>query len=114
MDSRFQRVCDLTQAELERLSVPGASVGVWYDGQEHAAGFGVTNVNYPRPVQAETLFQIGSISKTFVATLIMRLVEAGKLNLDTPVRAYIPELQLRDEYALQHATLRHCLQHTGD
>lgn len=113
MDSRFQRVYDTVQAELERLPIPGAAVGILYGDDEFHAGFGITNVNHPLPVSGETLFQIGSITKTFVGTLVMRLVEAGKLDLDTPVRAYLPELQLRDEYATQHATLRHCLQHTG-
>lgn len=119
MDSRFQRVCDLLQTELARLPIPGAAVGVLYEDVEHAAAFGVTNVNHPLPVTPDTLFEIGSITKTYVALLIMRLAEAGKggvispLQLDVPVRAYVPELQLRDEYATQHATLRHCLQHTG-
>ncbi len=113
MDARFQRVGEFTQSELARLPIPGAAVGVLYGGQEFRAGFGVTNINHPLPVHDDTLFQIGSITKTFVATLIMRLVHAGKLELDAPVRAYLPELQLRDEYATQHATLRNCLQHTG-
>lgn len=113
MDSRFQRVCDAVQAELARLPVPGAAVGIFHGGEEFHAGFGNTNVDYPQPVGNATLFQIGSITKTFVAMLILRLVEAGKLDLDTPVRVYLPELQLRDEHATQHATLRHCLQHTG-
>lgn len=113
MDSRFQCVCDTVQAELERLPIPGAAVGILYGDEEFHAGLGVTNVNHPLPVSSATLFQIGSITKTFVGTLVMRLVEAGKLDLDTPVRAYLPELQLRDEHATQHATLRHCLQHTG-
>ncbi len=113
MDSRFQRVGDALQAELKRLPVPGAAVGVLYGDAEFHASAGVTNVNHPLPVQNDTLFQIGSITKTFVGTLVMRLAEAGKLDLDAPVRAYLPELQLRDEYATERATLRHCLQHTG-
>jgi CubicO group peptidase (beta-lactamase class C family) len=112
-DSRFQRVCDATQSELARLPIPGAAVGVLCGDQEFRAGFGVTNINHPLPVTADTLFQIGSITKTFVATLLMRLVEAGKLVLDAPLRTYLPELQLRDEYAAQNATLYHCLTHTG-
>lgn len=113
MDSRFERVCETIQSELERLPIPGAAVGVLYGDEEFRAGFGVTNVNHPLPITADTLFQIGSITKTFLATLVMRLVEQGKLELDAPLRTYLPELQLRDEYATQNATLRHCLQHTG-
>lgn len=113
MDSRFQRVQDCVQNELARLPIPGAAVGVLYGQEEFAAGFGVTNVDYPLPVTPETLFQIGSITKTFLATLVMRLVEAKRVDLDVPLRAYLPELELRDEYAAQNVTLRHCLQHTG-
>jgi CubicO group peptidase (beta-lactamase class C family) len=112
-DLRFERVRETVEQELARLPIPGAAVGVLYEDEEHLAGFGSTNIEHPQPVTPETLFQIGSITKTFVGTLVMRLVEHGKLALDAPLRTYLPELQLRDETASQHATLRHCLTHTG-
>ena len=49
------------------------------------------------PVDVDTVFQIGSTTKTFTGTAAMRLVEAGKLDLDTPLRAYLPDLRLRDD-----------------
>jgi CubicO group peptidase (beta-lactamase class C family) len=64
-------------------------------------------------VDACTLFQIGSITKTFTATLSMRLVEENKLDLDTPVRAYLPDLALKDPSIAERVTMRHLLQHTG-
>jgi len=65
-------------------------VGVLRDGVEHTAAFGVTSVDNPLPVDADTLFQVGSITKTFTATAAMRLVDQGRLELDRPLRAYLP------------------------
>src|SRR5579884_3055616 len=98
---------------MERLHVPGVSIGILIDGQEHVAPFGVTNVDYPSPVLPDTLFQIGSTTKTFTATAIMRLVEAGKIDLDAPVRTYVPELMLADRSVAETVTVRQLLNHTA-
>jgi len=82
----FHELCEQVIADMDRLSIPGVAVGVLAGDQELAAGFGVTSVENPLPVTPDTLFQIGSITKTFVATAVMRLVENGKLDLDSPVR----------------------------
>ena len=94
-------------------AVPGVAVGLIADGEEWLAGFGVTNVEHPLPVDADTLFQIGSITKTFTATALMRLVERGDVELDAPVRTYLPDLRLRDEDVARRVTLRHLLTHRG-
>lgn len=92
--------------------VPGVAVAVYYQGQEHVRGYGVTNVDYPQPVDGDTLFRIGSIAKTFTATTVMRLVEQGLLSLDAPVRTYLPNLRLADESVAARVTLRQCLSHS--
>src|SRR5881398_2227372 len=79
----------------EELEVPGAIAGVLIDGVEHRAHHGVTSVENPLPVDDTTLFQFGSTGKTFTATAMLRLVEQGKVDLDAPVRSYVPELKLR-------------------
>ncbi len=94
-------------------AVPGVAVGLIADGEEWLGGFGVTNVEHPLEVDADTLFQIGSITKTFTATALMRLVEQGIVDLDAPVREYVPELRLRDEDVARRVTLRHLLTHHG-
>ncbi|RLT43084.1 MAG: class A beta-lactamase-related serine hydrolase [Chloroflexi bacterium] len=99
--------------EMSRWRVPGVAVGILHNGQGYSAGFGVTNVLHPLPVDSDTLFQIGSTTKTVTATVAMRLVEAGKLELDAPIRGYLPELRLADESVAQRVTLRHCFTHTG-
>jgi CubicO group peptidase (beta-lactamase class C family) len=98
---------------MTRLRVPGVAVGVLHQGQETVAGFGVTNVDHPIAVDGDTLFQIGSTTKTITGTTAMRLVESGKLDLDAPVRAYLPGLRLADPDAAARVTLRHLFTHTA-
>ncbi len=98
---------------MDELGVPGVAVGVTHGDHEDIAGFGVTSVENPLPVDGDTLCQIGSITKTFTATAAMRLVEEGRLDLDAPVRRYLPELRLADETVAAAVTMRHLLTHTG-
>lgn len=93
--------------------VPGCAVGLLADGEIEAAGFGVTSVENPLDVTPDTLFQIGSISKTFTGTVAMQLVDEGRLDLDVPVRTYLPDLRLGEESVAAAATMRHLLTHMG-
>ena len=98
---------------MDKFTVPGVSVGILHEGEELSAGFGVTNVDYPQAVDQETLFQIGSTTKTFTATVIMRLVDEGKINLEKPVVTYLPTFDLADKKVAKRVTVRHLLTHTG-
>jgi CubicO group peptidase (beta-lactamase class C family) len=98
---------------MTRTGVPGVAVGILHEGESVAFGCGVTSVEHPLPVSDETLFQIGSITKTFTGTAIMRLVEERVLDLDAKVRAYVPDFQVRDEEASREATVRQLLTHQG-
>jgi CubicO group peptidase (beta-lactamase class C family) len=109
----FDTLCERIDRRMHELNIPGVAVGIWYEGQEISAAMGVTSIENPLPVTADTLFQIGSITKTMLATSLMRLVEQGQVDLDRPVRAYLPELHLSDEGTAAHVTLRHLLTHTG-
>lgn len=113
VSARFQPLHDKISESMERLHVPGVAIGILLDGDEHTAGFGVTNVDYPSAVLKDTLFQIGSTTKTFTATAVMRLVEDGRIDLDVPVRSYLPDLRLRDEDVARRVTMRHLLTHTA-
>lgn len=112
-DADFQQLSDFVLAAMRRLQVPGVAVGLLHDGREHLAGFGVTSVENPLPVTADTLFQIGSTTKTITGTIVMRLVERGLIDLDRPLRDYLPELRLRDKTAEATVTARHLLTHMG-
>src|SRR5690349_3721000 len=76
--------------------VPGAVLGRLHDGREEFAAHGVTSLENPLPVDAATLFQVGSISKTFTATACARLADRGDLDLDVPVRRYLPDFRVAD------------------
>jgi CubicO group peptidase (beta-lactamase class C family) len=97
----------------ERLSVPGVAVGVFLDGAEHYAVHGVTSVENPLEIDTGTLFQFGSTAKTYTATAIMILVGRGLVELDAPVRRYVPELTLKDEETARTVTVLHLLNHTA-
>jgi CubicO group peptidase (beta-lactamase class C family) len=112
-DEAFRRVCEKAVAAMNRLPIPGAVVGITYQDKEFIAGLGTTSVEHPLPVTPDTLFQIGSITKTYLATAVMRLVEMGKLQLEEPVRTYLPGLKLADETVAARVTMRHLLTHTG-
>ncbi|WP_433628375.1 serine hydrolase domain-containing protein [Nocardia sp. CA-120079] len=96
-----------------KFGVPGAAVGVWVDGREVFAAHGVTSIENPVPVDRDTMFVLGSVSKTFTATAVMRLVAEGKVELDAPVRRYVPELALGDEAAAAEMTVLNLLNHTA-
>ncbi|HEY8283185.1 MAG TPA: serine hydrolase domain-containing protein [Chloroflexota bacterium] len=112
-ENDFALLSEFTRQEMDRLQVPGVSVGIHHESQDYTAGFGITNVTHPLPVTEDTLFQIGSTSKTVCATVAMRLVEQGTLDLDTPIRAYLPGLTLADQSVAANVTLRHLFNHTG-
>ena len=113
MAEAFDRVCDAVRASMEETQTPGVAVGLLHEGEEHVAGFGVTSTENPLEVTPDTLFQVGSITKTFTGTAAMRLVERGDLDLDLPVRTYLPALKLSDEDVAARVTTRHLLTHTG-
>jgi CubicO group peptidase (beta-lactamase class C family) len=95
------------------LGVPGVAVGIDHGGKRETVTYGLTSVDHGQPVDEQTLFQIGSTAKTFTATAIMVLVEEGRVELDQPVRRYLPELQLRDERTAETLTVGQLLNHTA-
>jgi len=112
-DPRFEAIATLVQSTMAAHGVPGVAIGVLDQGRVTTRAFGATNVDHPLPVTDNTLFQIGSISKTFTGTAMMRLVEAGKVDLDAPIRRYLPDFRVKDEDASARATVRDTLTHMG-
>src|SRR5512138_1438366 len=112
-DSNFGAIGKFIVKEMKRLQVPGVAIGIYHKGQEYTAGFGITSMEHPLPVTVDTLFQTGSISKTFTGTVIMMLVEQGRVDLDAPVKKYIPDFQLSDPDVTEKVTVRHLLTHMG-
>jgi CubicO group peptidase (beta-lactamase class C family) len=104
---------DFVETTSEKFKIPGVAVGVWADGKEISACHGVTSVENPLPVDQDTLFLMASITKTFTATTLMRLIAEGKVELNAPVRRYVPELQLKDQQAADKVTVLNLLNHTS-
>lgn len=104
---------NFVKSGMKRFGVPGCAVGILQDGVETTVGAGVTNVEFPLPVDGETLFQIGSTTKTFTGTALMQLVEAGKLSLSDPVTKFLPGLKLSSPEIAPKVTVQHLVTHTG-
>jgi CubicO group peptidase (beta-lactamase class C family) len=98
---------------MKELGIPGVAVGIYNKGEIATQGYGVTNLDNPLPVDDDTLFQIGSITKTFVGTMTLMLVDQEKLDLDDPVQKYLPDFEVQDEEASKKATIRHLFTHTA-
>ena len=112
-EANWDRLGEFVTQTMEEKGVPGVAVGILHQGEMASAGFGVTSVDNPLPVTDETLFQIGSITKTFTGTALMRLADMGKLDLEATVRTYVPDFKVSDETAASQATIRHLLTHMG-
>jgi CubicO group peptidase (beta-lactamase class C family) len=112
-DPRFDALASLVESKMKEYGVPGVALGVLRDGEVSIRGLGITNVEDPLPITPHTVFPIASISKTFAATAIMRLVEQGKIDLKAPVRRYLPDFRVRDETVSRDVTVWHLLTHLG-
>lgn len=113
LGAAFDELDARIESGMKAYAIPGVAVAVWADGQEYVKGYGVTNVDYPLPVDGDTLFRIGSTTKTFTGTVVMQLAERGMVDLDSPVRRYIPDFAVADPSVSAAVTVRHLLNHTS-
>ncbi len=104
---------DFVEPTATKFGIPGVAVGVWVDGQAIYACHGVTSIDNPLPVDRDTLYILGSVTKTYTATTLMRLVAEGRVELDAPVLRYVPEFRLKDERVAAEITVMHLLNHTS-
>jgi CubicO group peptidase (beta-lactamase class C family) len=93
--------------------VPGVAVGVLDPDGPRTWGFGVTNIDHPLPIDADTVFEIASITKTMTATVAARLAAEGALDLDAPVRRYLPDFRVADPAVSATVTVRDLFTHTA-
>lgn len=93
--------------------VVGATLGIWANGQETRVAHGVLSTATGVAVTPESLFQIGSITKVWTATMIMQLIDAGRVSLDATVAEVLPGARLGAADVGADVTIRHLLTHTS-
>lgn len=98
---------------LAEHQVPGAAIAVSVGGDVVDRAAGVLSKATGVEATADSVFQVGSITKLWTATLVMQLADEGKLDIDAPVRQYLPEFRLSDESAAAGITVRQLLCHTA-
>jgi CubicO group peptidase (beta-lactamase class C family) len=103
------------ESQMAYRGQPGISVGVVYDQKLiWARGFGYADVEKKIAATPATIYRMASVTKTFTATAIMQLRDAGKLNLDDPVVKHLPWFKIKSSFADAPAiTIRHLLTHTS-
>lgn len=97
----------------EQSNVPALSVAILFNGEVYSAASGVLNINTGVKATTDSIFQIASISKVFTASLIMLLVDEGRLELDAPVKQYLPDFTLADSAAAEDITVSQLLDHSS-
>nr|WP_255670080.1 serine hydrolase domain-containing protein [Aeromicrobium wangtongii] len=100
-------------ALLEKHDVPAAAWAVLHDGAVVDGAAGVLSKATDVAATPDSVFQIGSITKLWTSTLVMQLVDEGAVDLDEPLRTYLPEFRIADESAAAIITTRHLLNHTA-
>jgi CubicO group peptidase (beta-lactamase class C family) len=114
--SNFEAVFDLIDRlvveEMAASDTPGLSLAVTdRSGLLGLAAYGYADVDARSPVRPGHLFEFGSIGKSFTATLLLQLAEAGRLDLNAPLTEYLPWFEIQSEY--EPITLHHLLTHTA-
>ena len=111
-DLRLRAISRLIEAKMAEHRIPGVAFGLLENDELLIRGYGLTNLDNPQPVDADTVFPIASISKTVVATAFMRLVEEGAIDLSATVRTHLPDFETGDEAASRSVLVEHLLTHT--
>lgn len=115
-DPDYTTVLQTLDQEIPQMMAEDGTVGLTIaivDGQDviAAKGYGYADRAAKKPVTADTLFHIGSVSKTFTATAVMQLVEQGKVRLDAPLSRYVPEFSMLPRYKGNVITVRSVMDH---
>ena len=98
---------------IDKYDVPAAAVAVLADGEVVDDAAGVLSRATGVDATPDAVFQIGSITKLWTSTLVMQLVDEGAVDLDVPIRTYLPDFRILDEDAAARITTRQLLCHTA-
>ena len=102
----------LAANQIEKDVVPGLAIAVVFQDQVvYAAGFGVRNVKTKEPVDADTVFQLASLSKPIGSTLVAELVGEGKISWDSKISDLDPDFAMYDPWVTGEITIRDFYSH---
>ncbi|MBE8523570.1 beta-lactamase family protein [Amycolatopsis sp. H6(2020)] len=104
---------DRVPALLAEYGIPSAAIGVLSGGEITEFAVGVKNVETGEPATTDTVYQLGSLTKTWTALAFLQLVDEGKADLDEPIRTYLPGFAVADPETTAKVTARHLLDHTN-
>ncbi len=108
----LQRLNAVIEGEIRKFNLPGLTIGLTNREKLLFVGsFGLANCDAQQAVTPQTLFQIGSISKSFTSIILLQLQERGILNLDDPVSIHLPWFEIQSDYL--PIRLRHLMSHTA-
>ena len=115
VEKTIQELDSILVEEMNKNKLPGLAVGIIQNGKLVASKYlGFSDLDKKEPVSADTIFRIGSISKTFTGVGIMQLWEQGKFDLDDPVNNYLKTYKVQHvDPAAPPVTFRHMLTHTS-
>lgn len=97
----------------DKHGVVGATLAIRHGAETAEGATGVLNLRTQQPATTDSLFQIGSITKVWTATLVMQLVDEGLLDLDEPIQKHLPEFTVADADVAKSVTARQLLSHTS-
>src|ERR1041384_5345473 len=98
---------------IAEYEVPGAALAYLHQGELTEFAAGTLNADIGVDATTDALYQIGSVSKVWTATMLMQHIEQGRFTLDTPVAELLPEFKVADAGATKTVTVRHLLTHTS-
>ena len=99
------------EAQIQELQVPGVAIGILRGDVIALGALGVANISTAEPMSAETLCQIGSVTKPILGTAVLGLVEEGKLEIDRPVQTYLPDFCVANPDVSEMVTVGDLMSH---
>ncbi len=111
-EEAFAKLRSYVDSTMKNWKTPGIAVGIVKDKKViFAEGFGRRSVKDTLPVTPKTIFAIGSSTKAFTTMIMGMLVDDGKLEWDKPLREYLPDFKMKDDFASQRITPRDLVTH---
>lgn len=110
--NELERLDSFVENEMNKWEIPGLALGVIHNGEVISKnGFGIRHLGKPDSVNSETVFAIGSVTKSFTAVALAKLVEEKLIHWDDPVIDHLPTFRLEDPWLTQQITIRDLLSH---